>query len=137
MIVLLVVMNGCGADTGLKLVPVTGTVRLDGQPLPRGSITLRPESSKDGWEQPTGSIEADGMYAVYTQGRAGAPPGRYRVVIFATGSPVDQNGAAHPGLPVSLIPAMYNDPAQTPLKVDVAPGVKTQFDWELTTHAKR
>ncbi len=86
-VALIVFLSGCGADTGLKLVPVSGTVRLDGQPLPRGSITLRPESTKDGWEQPTGSIEADGTYVIYTQGRAGAPPGRYRVVIFATGSP--------------------------------------------------
>lgn len=136
-VLLSVVLGGCGGDNRPKLVPVAGRISLDGKPLSSGSVTLRPESAQGGWEQPTGIIEADGKYVVYTQGRAGAPPGKYRVVIFATGPTKSADGAAHPGLPVSLIPAMYNDPAQTPLQIDVEAGAKRSFDWELTSHAQR
>ncbi|HET6425818.1 MAG TPA: hypothetical protein VFG20_19160 [Planctomycetaceae bacterium] len=130
---LVLFLSGC-SDSGPQLAPVVGHVTLDGKPLPRGSISLRPESTKDGWEQPTGSIDADGKYAVYTQGRPGAPPGRYRVIIFATEATHDANGAAHPGLPTSIVPAIYNDPERTPLKIEATLQSRAPFDLELSGH---
>ncbi len=127
---LLGLLSGCG-NSGPKLVPVSGRITIDGQPLPRGSISLRAEST---WDQPTGSIDADGKYVVYTKGRAGAPPGRYRVVVFATEAAHDAEGKAHPGLPVSIVPALYNDPATTPLKIDVTLQSRAPFDLELSRH---
>ncbi len=126
-------LAGC-ADDGPKLVPVAGRVTLDGQPLSNGSVTLRPEAGDSNWEQPTGSIDADGKYVVYTQRKPGAPPGKYRVVIFATAATKDASGAAHPGLPKSIVPAIFSDPKQTPLEIVVDPARKPPFDWELVTH---
>lgn len=86
------ILSGCGAENRPRLYPVAGYVLLAGVPLAGGSVTLRPDSTHGGWEQPTGSIEADGRYQVYTQGRSGAPAGRYVVVVFSTTSkPGDQH----------------------------------------------
>lgn len=128
------ILVGCGAAADPKLVSVAGRITFDGKPLPRGSVTLRPESTKDNWEQPTGSIDADGKYVVYTQGKPGAPPGRYRVVVFATEAARDADGKAHPGLPTSIVPAIYNDPVTTPLKIEVTLQSRAPFDLELPRH---
>lgn len=129
-LMLLALLSGCG-DTGPKLVPVSGRITLDGKPLPRGAVSLRTDEH---WEQPAGSIDADGRYVIYTQGRAGAPPGRYRVVVFATEAAHDAEGKAHPGLPVSIVPALYNDPSQTLLKIEVTLSSRAPFDLELSRH---
>lgn len=120
-------LSGCN-DTGPKLMPVSGRITLDGKPLPRGSVSLRTDEH---WEQPAGSIDADGKYVMYTQGKAGVPPGSYRVVVFATEAAHDADGKAHPGLPVSIIPATYNDPATTPLTIEVTLTSRAPFDLEL------
>src|SRR4051812_3459661 len=77
------VRRGLPSAAAGRAYPVRGKITLDGQPLPRGSVTLRPETPQAG-HQPTGMIEPAGEYVVYTNRRAGAPPGSYKVVVFAT-----------------------------------------------------
>lgn len=137
--------QGCSKPSGPELCPIEGQVWLDGQPLVSGSVSFRAESrgsggggnSSDeaGWHQPTGSISPEGKYRVYTQGRWGAPPGRYRVVVFSTESTAGT--AAHPGLPRSVIPARYNDPRQSPLAVEVEPSPEPgRYDLRLVGHER-
>ena len=118
-VILCVGLVGCQQKVGEPLFPVTGRIMLDGQPLPRGSLTLRIEATGQSWHQPTGMIDDEGRFIVYTNGREGAPPGAYRVIVFVTEAATTEKGAARPGLPRSLIPARYNDPEQTPLHVRV------------------
>jgi len=126
---------GCGG-TNDALSPVRGRITLDGQPLPRGSVSLRPVSAGS-THQPTGMIEPAGEFVIYTNGRAGALPGQYHVVVFATEGTTAADGAARPGLPKSLIPTRYNQPDQTPLLLEVVtPGVAKSYDLELTSHAR-
>jgi hypothetical protein len=40
------------------------------------------------------------------------------VVVFAS-SQADEKGYAHPGMPKSIIDLRYNDPAKTPLAMEV------------------
>jgi hypothetical protein len=101
-----------------QLAPVRGVIFFDGMPLDHGSITLRPDGPRGSWEHPTGMIGPDGVYTVYTGAKPGAPPGMYRVVVFVT-EQADADDAAHPGMPKSIIPARYNDPELTPLRLDV------------------
>jgi hypothetical protein len=112
------VMAGCGAEEKSLLVPVRGRVTLDDKPLPRGTVSFRLIDS-DIADQPTGRIEPDGQYVVYTQGRPGAKPGRYAAVVFANEELATKAGAAHPGMPKSIIPKQYNAPQTSPLKVEV------------------
>lgn len=127
-------LSGCSEAPKSNLVPVEGRVTLDGKPLTSGSVSLRPES-KGTWDQPTGPIAGeDGHYTIYTNGQRGAPPGAYRVVIFATESGKTSSGAAHPGMPKSVIPKRYNDPQSTPLRVQVgASSGPAAFDLELVS----
>jgi hypothetical protein len=129
----LVLLGGC-REAGPPLVPVSGLVTYRGKPLPRGTVSLRPTQA-GAWDQPTGSIDASGRYVVYTQGRKGAPPGDYVVVVMATDAPAANEGAAHPTLPQSIIPARYGDPAVTPLRIKARPGSATSFELELTDDA--
>jgi hypothetical protein len=127
----LLVSGGCGGRD-LGLVPVSGRVLLNGRPLPRGSVSFRPLGA-DAWDQPTGSI-TDGQYTLYTNRQPGAAPGSYRVVVFATEAATSPDGAAHPGLPASLVPTRYNDAQRSPLTVDVTRQAgPTAYDLELTS----
>lgn len=128
---------GCTESKPSDLVPVTGRVTLDGRPLTSGSISLRADAGET-WHQPTGVISGnDGEFVVYTNGRPGAPPGQYRVIVFASEPASDRNGAAHPGLPRSLVPKRYNDPKSTPLRLTVAPPpAPTHHDFEVLSHTQ-
>lgn len=128
---------GCEHKAVETLFPVTGRITLDGQPLPRGSLTLRPELAENNWHQPTGMIGDEGHFIVYTNGREGVPPGTYRVVVFVTEATSTENGAARPGMPRSLVPQRYNNPDETPLRVQVvAQSSDKTYDLELTTNDK-
>lgn len=95
----------------------------NGQPLTTGTVSFRPDAARmnQSQHQPTGRIEADGRYTLYTTERSGAPPGWYKVIVFAS-SQTDEKGQAHPGMPKSIVHVQYNDPAQTPLSIEVKAG---------------
>ncbi len=123
----------CGCSRPSDLVPVRGMVRLGDRPLPTGTVSLRADASKGNETQhhPTGVIGEDGRYELYTGEQKGAPPGWYKVVVFAT-SQLDDKGAAHPGMPQSIIHARYNDAATSPLAVEVkADALEGAYDLTL------
>lgn len=132
--VLLAACSGC-REQGPLLHEVAGVVRLEGAALNNGSVSLRPDGNASNFEQPTGSISTEGAFLVYTRGRPGAPPGRYRVVVFSSEVPTGGT-AAHPGLPKSAIPARYGDPSKTPLSVEVIDSPEPgRYDLELVRDA--
>ena len=137
LLAVIVLLSGCAQPPRELLLPVQGMITLDGQPLPRGAVTLHPLSTKTTWHQPTGMIEPAGRYIVYTNSSAGAPPGAYRVVVFASEATTGSDGTARPGLPKSLIPNRYNQPDQTPLRLEVvAQPAANSYDLELSSHEK-
>ncbi len=113
---------GCG-ESGEKFVPVAGTVTLDGQPLPAGSVSFQPDASKGNTSLhiPIGQIDAQGRYEVVTVGRKGAPPGWYKVLVFYTENdqPGDDPNRPHVARPRSLIHTKYNAADTTTLFVEV------------------
>jgi hypothetical protein len=117
-IAVLIGIVGCAEDAGPVLYAVQGQLLVDGRPATSGAVSLRPVDSKLG-HQPTGSVSPDGGYIVYTSGRAGAPPGEYRVVVFVNEDLSAATSGAHPPLPRSLIDPVYHDPDRTPLRVTV------------------
>jgi hypothetical protein len=111
-------LAGCGGDK-LDLLPVSGRVFYDGQPLTTGTVSFHPAETTG--HIPTGTINQEGRYTLSTAYQPGAPPGKYKVVIHAT-EPVEQApGKASPGLPKSLIPAVYNHNTSTPFELEVKP----------------
>ena len=73
-LVLLVTLIGCGGDSDLPdLGSVTGTVTLDGKPLPNATVEFTPV---DGGRPSVAMTEDDGEYELeYTPGNFGATPG--------------------------------------------------------------
>jgi hypothetical protein len=110
----LVLLAGC--NQGLKRVPVSGTVTLDGQPLDGGIIRFNPDESKGNTARVScaGPLRS-GRFEVRTSGvessddGPGAPRGWYRVTF-----------AKAPGekKPVPLA-AIYTEVESTPLSVEV------------------
>jgi hypothetical protein len=109
---------GCGGG-GEKLLPVAGRVTLNDQPLRSGSVSFRPDAAKGNasLHHPTGSIDPQGNYSLFTVGKKGAPPGRYKVLVFADANA--QAGAVHPVPPRWLVPEKYLSEKSTPLAVEV------------------
>jgi hypothetical protein len=122
-------LPGCGGSS-IAVVPVQGKVTVDGQPVTSGQVSYVPT----GQETPTGDISAgqigsDGSYTIYTAGKAGAPPAKYKVTVTPSMVPV-QGATKMPSTPFN---EKYTQAQKTPLAVEVtanpAPGA---YDLKLT-----
>jgi hypothetical protein len=96
--VAVVFAGGCNRDSGApKLVPVQGTITLDGKPLPRAAITFVPIGNTEG-SGASGDSDKDGKYEVLDRrGEKGVPVGEYNVSIVKPlpgGSEDSRGGAA-------------------------------------------
>lgn len=121
---------GCG-QSGPLLHEVQGTVKFGSQPLTTGTVSLRAERDNTTRHQPTGLIDKDGHYRIYTTGLPGAPPGSYRVVVFAT-EPLIDTGRVSPSLPKSIIPVRYNNVSTSPLSLEAkANPAAGEYDLQL------
>jgi hypothetical protein len=112
-------MAGCGKK--VALLPVAGTVTLNGQPLSKGRVTFMPDLAQGNLAQSaaTGRIER-GSYQMLTFEQLGAPPGRYKVIIENAFLEND------PPLPTkkSAIPSKYRYLRTTDLVVEVVANPK-------------
>jgi len=89
---------GCGGKD--KLVTVEGKATVNGAPLPGGMVTFNPVDTKG--KSAIGAV-ADGVYKLTTDGKSGAPVGKYKVSYsspapagFATGDPSSLGSAPPP-----------------------------------------
>jgi hypothetical protein len=81
---------GCG---GPKLVPVEGTVALDGKPLAGATIALELVGGEKGFRLFSGETDSSGRYVIkpFETRRVGALPGEYHVIIKSVKFPPDAN----------------------------------------------
>ncbi|QDU77957.1 hypothetical protein Pan97_50360 [Bremerella volcania] len=119
---------GC---SGNGMLPVEGTVTLDGQPLDGAAISFVPA---EGGRPSTGQTDDQGHFtlASYTAGD-GVPPGEYKVTVVkldtrrqAEAAPVEEGTEADQQVMGNieqavkfLTPMKYSSPATTDLKVEV------------------
>ncbi len=81
-----IVLTGCG-ESGPDVVPVEGTVTLDGKPLANKSLMFMPIDGTAG-HGAGGASDAEGKFTLKavvpgaTKEYRGAVPGRYRVNVF-------------------------------------------------------
>jgi hypothetical protein len=120
---------GCGKE-GEKLAPVVGKVMVDGKPLRTGTVSFRPDASKGNSSphQPNGAIDAEGNFELLVPpARKGAPPGWYKVVVYAFDDP-------WPGKPLkSFINMKYSDEKTTPLRIEVVANPESgRYDLKLS-----
>ncbi|MCI0359588.1 MAG: hypothetical protein L0211_14020 [Planctomycetaceae bacterium] len=110
-----------GCSPGSALYPVSGTVTLDGAPLPEGDITFISENPSLGPEQ--GKIK-DGKYEFKSR------EGKMKVTISASKiKPGGALGAGGEPVAEEYLPAKYND--ATILTADVKPSGENKVDFAL------
>jgi hypothetical protein len=120
--------SGCGGDSADKFVYVAGKVRLNGKALTVGVVSFRPDPSRGNMSRhvPTGTIDAEGNYELITVRKKGAPPGWYKVLVFADANTPPPGVPAHPQPPRWLTNGKYTDEQTTDLYLEVvenaAPG---------------
>ena len=120
-----VVLAAAGCSGGVKTVPVSGKVTLGGVPVSpegegwSGTVTYHPDEEKGtkaGGPLLLGTIGEQGAYAISGGGKAGVPPGWYKVTvdIKKSGNPKDPYA-----LPTPLVGKQFTDPKLTPLSKEV------------------
>jgi hypothetical protein len=113
---------GC-AKQGPVLIPVTGLVRLDGEPLPQTVVEFEQEP---GLNLATGVTRADGRFALSTyKVGSGATPGRHRVQLSCRISD-------SPGATVWRTPKRYASFETSGLTADVSP-TRHDFTFDVTS----
>jgi hypothetical protein len=124
---LICLASGCGeGDRVGKTFPVSGKITFMNEPLVAKNtiILLKADASRGNNSpfEPTGTVDETGTYTLRTDGKTGAPPGWYKVVVVAR----DDEPVAHPKAkqnhrPVSksLVPAKYGQEKTTDLAIEV------------------
>lgn len=124
------VLIGCGGTDGPKTVDVTGTVTLDGDPLPNATLMFKPEGSDNVYSGAYGFTDEEGVYSLVTSSNTeGAPPGKYRVEISTYAQPDEDEGTA---ASLEKIPIVYNEESNLVVDVTADGG---PYDFELKSDA--
>jgi len=127
-VLLLAVAAGCNWSSGI--VPVSGRVTLNGQPLQGASVSFQPVSPREN-ERPTasgsaGKTDADGRFTLrlIDPDREGALVGKHTVTI-TTASGAKSDGAAAGG---ERVPKAWRDGTQ---RFEVPSGGTTAANFDL------
>jgi hypothetical protein len=119
-IVVTLIAPGC-SRSGPEHAQVTGTVRYNGNPVTKGTITFQTSDPKG--TNATGTIGPDGKYTLQTEESGdGALLGEYRVAIFARDDAVLDYIPTKPVPPKRLVPEKYESPDTSELKATVKSG---------------
>src|SRR5262245_17385185 len=125
---------GCGPGNPLGRKALSGTVTLDGAPLPKGAIELHPLN--DAGVQSGALIEV-GRYSIPTA--KGATPGTYRVVIYDAYetpalAPGQMPGDDLPPPPKPKVPPDWNSKSKH--EIEVKKDGPFQFNFDVVTKKK-
>jgi hypothetical protein len=124
---------GCGwfAPRG----EVSGRLTLKGEPLAEVQVYFVPEPGQETAGPAAGATDADGKYTLAeAEGRAGAAPGRYRVVLQdlqsgkrSARSLANKAGARRdaPDAAKTRLPERYTSATATPLQFEIKTGKQT------------
>lgn len=129
---LICLVCGCGEGNPLGRKPISGTVTLDGAPVPHGNISFQPlQQGGVG----SGSAITDGEFSISEE--QGLPVGNYQVMIYASDPSI---AVLPPGgmpgddvpTPVELVPPEWN--TKTTQKIEVtAEGPHDEYKFEIKT----
>lgn len=129
---LCVLICGCG-PAGPEIVPVRGTITLNGGPWTQeGKLYLTPVQAAQGQPEAPGyaGFDKEGKFVADCPLGSGLVPGKYRVGVESWQLPPDETRTEKPG-GVSLIPDKYRSPATSGLEFDVKSGsgpIELSFD---------
>jgi Carboxypeptidase regulatory-like domain len=142
-------ISGCG-NPGIGTVPVTGTVKADGQPIEGATVIFSPNG---GGRAASGITDAQGKYKLTTvEAGDGALPGSYKIAVTKfenaadniplTADPNDSKSMDSIYSKVNTkavtksknhIAAMYQNPLGSGLTAEVKDSGPNNFDFEVKT----
>jgi hypothetical protein len=131
--VCLMVISGC---SGSGLVPITGTVMVDGSPAEGAVLLFHPTDDPRGTVA-TGVVEADGRYKLVSNMREGVAPGKYKVSISWPDPKVQPTesqkmmGTVEPG--PDLLKGKYATRESTTLTAEITGSTKEIPPFDLST----
>jgi hypothetical protein len=114
------------------MVPVSGRVTFEGQPVPKAIVRFVPESRP----MAAAGTDDDGRYRLTTRRPMdGASIGRHKVIVtpWMPGAGDTSGATAEPERPD--IPKIFRGADSTPLTVEVTTEGPNQFDFELAKEA--
>jgi len=114
-------LAGCGSG----LIPVEGTVLLDGQPLPEAQVLFLPKS---GGRPAAGKTNAEGKFKLTTdKSDDGAKPGEYQVGVTALKISYGPSGEGGEQAEKQqwLAPRRYSKPAESGLTAKITAAERT------------
>ncbi len=124
---------GCGKGGGYQVVPVSGTVTIDGKPVANIAVVFQPIASGKTEPGPgsTGVTDAQGKYTLTVtsaQKQPGAVVGKHRVTFASqAGARADSDDTVTPQS-ADPVPAKYRE---TPLEFAVPSGGTDKADFKL------
>jgi len=136
-------LAGCSGG-GRKIVPVSGVVKVNGQPYPNAIVSFQPVAADKEDNPGRGSSAktgADGRFTLLYDGQnPGALTGKHRVRIStdlgagpAPKEGFDSDPNWRPGRMVEIIPAEWHDLSKH--EFDVPPGGTDQANFDIETKA--
>lgn len=132
-VVLLVLLAGCGSSDGKRQVyPVTGKVRIDGQPGNEARLVFYPTDAADPMApKPTAVVDEQGNLVVTTYATGdGAPAGEYKIAIEWP-KMVNAFGRMQPG--PDRLNGKYKDAASSKWTVQIGSGPNALPDIDIKT----
>lgn len=133
---LIVPVAGCTGGSGAELVPVAGTVTVDGKPVEGITVTLLGDSSGEKRIIPYGQTDAEGKFTVkVSDTEMGAPAGEYQVLFqklrLADGSPIPEGESAADVGAVNQLPEVYSVPNNNSLTATIPVGGTDSLTFDL------
>ena len=122
LVLALPLLAGC---SGEQLAEVTGTVKIDGKPLPEGEIIFE---AADGNTTPAASKIKDGVYTVRVA------PGSKKVKVTASRPPKKPDPMLGAAAREQMLGPEYND--RTTLVADIKPGTNPDIDFDVKERPK-
>jgi hypothetical protein len=137
---LLVMLLGCDSSGVGITYPVSGAITLNGKQLPESatvSVLFKPDTAKGNTSpfEPVGIVDENGQFTVKTNGKEGAPPGWYKVVVSAFSGQPKHSTTVHDKRAVvkSLLPARYGTASTSKLALEVVENpAPAAYDLKLT-----
>lgn len=138
-LVIAMLITGCGGES-YELVPVSGTVTLDDEPLAGATVQFQPIGGESGDPGPgsAGRTNAEGRFELETQTsprQSGAVAGMHRVRIYSFSPETPLEGDVDTQRPVERVPERYN--YRSSLTFPVPEGGTDEADFDLTTARER
>ncbi|QDT40187.1 Bacterial Ig-like domain (group 1) [Gimesia alba] len=134
-------VTGCGGSASEvpdELIPVTGTVKLDGKPTANITVVFNP-GKKTAGTGGYGVTDSEGKYSVtHRSNKPGIEPGEY-IVTFSKmglpdGSPIPEGKDAADVGAVQLLPEKYTNPnREMNLTMATVKAPSAQLDFEITS----